>query len=285
MKPNEIITQEFLKVLESEKVLPWRKPWKLFGHQNLFTGTHYRGFNRLMTSISPFSTPYWGTFNQISKAGGSIKEGSHGTIVCYYNRVDKTDEAGEIENSYWLLKYYRVFNLEQTEGIEIPKMELYPTTKKEDIDKDIESYIARTKLTVKEKISDRAYYSPSEDVLVEPMIGQFSSVEEFYSTYFHELIHSTGHWDRLCRFKKNDINPFGSSPYAKEELIAELGSAFLRGFYGILAESQDNSAAYLHGWIEAIKGDSNLIISAAGAAQKAYDYFFGGIENDKARTD
>lgn len=281
MKPNEIITQEFLKVLESGKEIPWRKPWKLFGHQNLFSGTHYRGFNRLMTSISPFSTPYWGTFKQISTAGGSVKEGEHGTIVCYYNKIDKKDDEGEIEDSYWLLKYYRIFNLEQTEGIEIPKIELYPTVKNEVIDKDIREYATRTKLEIREKLSDRAYYSPSNDDVVVPAIGQFTKMEEFYSTYLHEIIHSTGHWDRLGRFQKGDINIFGSDSYGKEELVAELGSAFLRGYYGILIDSQENSAGYLQGWIKAIQGDNNLIIHAAGAAQKAYDYFFGGKENDK----
>ena len=285
MKPNEIITQEFLKVLETEKVLPWKKPWKLFGHQNLFSKTHYRGFNRLITSISPFSTPYWGTFRQISNAGGSVKEGEHGTIVCYYNRIDKKDKDGEIEDSYWLLKYYRIFNLEQTEGIEIPKIELYPTSKNEDIDRDIAAYAVRAKLVINEKLSDRAYYSPHEDSITVPAVGQFTEMGEFYSTYFHELIHSTGHWDRLARFQKTDINIFGSDSYGKEELVAELGSAFLRGYYGILLDSQENSAGYIQGWIKAIKGDASLIIHAAGAAQKAYDYYFGGNENDKARTD
>lgn len=248
----------------------------MIGHQNLYTGTKYRGYNRLVTSISPYACPYWATFNAISSHGGSVKEGEHGTIVTFYKRVESAPKEDGIEDVYWLLRYYRVFNLEQTEGIEIPQLEeTTPPARVDRIDKEMKDYADREGLKVIERVSDRAYYSPREDMVVVPAISQYNESEEFYSTYFHELIHSTGHWNRLGRFSETESNTFGSDPYSKEELVAELGSAFLRGYYGILEESKENSAAYLEAWIGRLRKDNNLIIHAASAAQKAYDLYLG----------
>lgn len=276
MKPNQIITEDFIKRLESSEIPPWKKPWKIIGHQNLYTRTKYRGYNRLITSMSPYTCPYWATFNAISSHGGSVKEGEHGTIVTFYKRVESTLKEDDTVDAYWLLRYYRIFNLEQTEGIEIPHPEeITPPARIDTIDKEMKTYAKREGLNVVERVSERAYYSPIEDTVVVPSITQYSDSGEFYSTYFHELIHSTGHWDRLGRFSKTEVNTFGSDPYAKEELVAELGSAFLRGYYGILEESKVNSAAYLKAWIERLRKDNNLIIHAASAAQKAYDLYLG----------
>ena len=123
--------------------------------------------------------------------------------------------------------------------------------------------------------SDRAWYRPSSDTVGMPSLPLFNSAEEYYSTLFHELAHSTGHQSRIGREGIEQLNTFGSESYSKEELVAEMGAAMLCGVTGIAPTTISNSAAYLNSWIERLRGDSQLIISAASAAQKAADYIQG----------
>ena len=120
--------------------------------------------------------------------------------------------------------------------------------------------------------ADGAYYRPAEDRVHMPPQTRFESPEEYYSTLFHELTHSTGHVSRLDREGIQDVAPFGSSTYSREELIAEMGAAFLCGHCRIEQATLDNSAAYLQGWLKKLRGDARLIVTAAAAAQKAADY-------------
>jgi len=120
--------------------------------------------------------------------------------------------------------------------------------------------------------SSKEWYRPSTDTVEMPSKSLFSSIEEYYSTLFHELTHSTGHASRIGREGIKQLNTFGSESYSREELIAEMGAAMLCGVTGIDQATIQNSAAYLKTWIERLKSDSKLLVSAASAAQKASDY-------------
>ena len=187
-------------------------------------------------------------------------------------------DGREIIEQVPILKYYTVFHIDQCEGIQ-PKWEkpvdpdntLSPDDRAEEI---ISNYVARSGVTFTSQNSTQAYYTPSEDKVVVPAISQYSQIAEYYSTAFHELTHSTGSPKRLNRI--TDIAAFGSEQYSKEELCAEMGSAFLVSIAGLeTRESFRNSAAYIQGWLKALNDDKRLIVAASGAAQKAVEYILG----------
>jgi antirestriction protein ArdC len=127
-----------------------------------------------------------------------------------------------------------------------------------------------------------AYYSPKEDCVGLPPRERFERTEGYYATVFHELVHSTGHEKRLKRSTLTEKSGFGSNPYCKEELIAEMGAAFLCGLAEIGERTIDNSAAYLKGWLEQLRNDKTLIVQAAAQAQKAADFILGRTESEAA---
>jgi antirestriction protein ArdC len=190
-------------------------------------------------------------------------------------KIYKKEVDGE-EKEIRLLRYYRVFNVEQCEGIEYPKPEpravdFNPIAEAQAI---IDGMPNRPKLTF---VGSQAYYRPVTDTVNMPAPESFSSPEEYYSTLFHEHVHSTGHASRLNRFKEeaNETVAFGSNKYGKEELTAEMGAAFLCAIAGIVNQTIENSAAYIEGWRKKIKEDRKLVVFAAARAQKAADYIRG----------
>ena len=280
----EMVAERVLEELKNG-IVPWNKPWfgsdRFVSHVN---GKHYSLLNCIMLG----QPGEYATFNQISKEGGKVKKGAKSKVVVYWSPVKKeeTDDSGEIKiKTYFILKYYRVFNLNDCEGVKKKYLSDDDTKFIHETVKDAEEVIngycdANPGLKiVRDERSGRAYYRPSEDMIQVPMMEQFEKVEEFYSTLFHEMTHSTGHWSRLGRFKEEgSVAAFGGEDYGKEELIAELGAAALCGKCGI--ESRDsfrNSAAYLKGWTEAIKGNPEMIVAAAGKADKAVEYILGEV--------
>jgi antirestriction protein ArdC len=177
-----------------------------------------------------------------------------------------------------MLRYYTVFNLEQTTGIETP-MELHKQTFQpiERCEALVTSMPQRPTLHHGEP---RAYYRPSVDAINMPRPELFDSPEEYYSTLFHELTHSTGHARRLNRPTLTDLCPFGSTNYSKEELVAEMGAAFLCGICGIENRTVDNSAAYIASWLRVLKHDKQMVILAAAQAQRAADFIQGVTYQD-----
>jgi len=170
-----------------------------------------------------------------------------------------------------LLRYSNVFNLSQTEGINLPASALQETRTNNPIE-DCEQIVAAMPNRPALEQSDKAWYAPGRDAVGMPSIGLFRSSEEYYSTFFHELTHSTGHKSRLGREGFESVQSFGSESYSKEELVAEMGAAMLCGVTGIENRTLENSAAYLKTWIQRLRSDSRLIVTAASAAQKAADY-------------
>jgi antirestriction protein ArdC len=273
----DIITDRIIKQLESG-VAPWRQPWSAKLPVNLLSQKSYRGLNVLTLASLGYPSRFWLTFNQANKLGGRIRRGEHSSPVIYWNIGEEreyTTRDGETRVSKpFLLRYSGVFNLSQTENIDLPAAALQETRTNNPIE-DCERIVGEMPNCPAFERSDKAWYAPSRDVVGMPSLGLFRSSEEYYSTFFHELAHSTGHKSRLARDGFESVQSFGSESYSKEELVAEVGAAMLCGITGIENRTLENSAAYLKTWIERLKSDSRLIVTASSAAQKAADYILG----------
>jgi len=271
----EIVTESIIKQLESG-VAPWRKPWRTETPANLVSKKEYRGLNIFLLASQGYGSRYWITYRQAQALGGTVRKGQHGSKVVFWKIGEyrwENQETEETENhKSILLRYYTVFNLEQCEGIKSPERAptISPIEQCESIVKGMPNPPGFAQ-------DARACYWPSTDTVGMPASSAFHSAEEYYSTLFHEITHSTGHPSRVGREGIMNHNPSGSEDYSKEELIAEMGAAMLCGVTGIESRTLGNSAAYLQTWINKLKLDSRLIVSAASQAQKAADYILGRI--------
>ena len=271
MNVYEIITSRIIEKLE-QGTAPWTKPWT--GGEmprNFITGKVYRGINLFLLNMANYTSPYWLTFNQCKEKGGMVKSGQKATPIVYWNLKEYEDEETGDKKKAPLLRYYNVFNAEQCEGLNIPQLE---TAAREfaPIEVCMMTVAAMPNAPEIKHEQPKAFYVPSMDYVNMPKPESFTSAEGYYSVLYHELTHATGHMSRLNRPGITKHNGFGSADYGREELIAEMGAAFLCGFTGIENKTIDNSAAYVQGWIKAIKEDKKIVITAAAAAQKAADY-------------
>jgi len=281
---SEIITDKIIKQLESG-VAPWRKPWTCQTPANLITQKEYRGLNVFTLASQGFPSRFWFTFNQATKLGGRIRKGEKSSPVIFWNVGDEretTTQDGTKQTSRpFLLRYYNVFNLSQTERIDVPASLLEDTRTNDPIEA-CEHIVTNMPDPPVFEQSDKAWYSPSKDAVGIPARGLFHSSEEYYCTLFHELAHSTGHTKRLHRDDFDNPVSFGSESYSKEELIAEMTAAMLCGIAGVEQKTLENSAAYLKTWIARLKSDSRLLVSAASKAQKAADFIQGNATHRTA---
>jgi len=195
-------------------------------------------------------------------------------------KVTRQADGTERKSKPFLLRYYSVFNLCQTDGI-AEKLGLGNATPRVPSLEQCEAIVTGMPNRPAFEQSDRAWYRPSSDTVGMPARGLFTFPEEDYSTPFHELTHSTGHSSRVGREGIEQLNTFGSESYSKEELVAEMGAAMLCGVTGIAPSTIQNSASYLQSWITRLRGDSKLLVSAASQAQKAADF----IRNLNANSD
>jgi len=287
------ITNDVIALMEEGQVA-WRKPWKYAGitrHQNFKSKSPYRGINAFITYATAmtkgFESPYWLTYKQSTELGGVVKKGSKSTSVVFYTKVwfnkakqvvkqPKGVSDAEMEakgcKKFLSPKYYNVFNLDQIEGIEwsVDSEDYNHNEIIEKAEQIINEMPNKPTYTIIE--SEGAYYRPITDEINMPLLEQFDNTDSYYSTFFHEMIHSTGHDSRLKREGIVEMNGFGSETYSKEELIAELGSCFLCAETGILPQQIDNATAYINHWIKQLKDDKKLIWKASQDAQKAVDY-------------
>ncbi|HET6145504.1 MAG TPA: zincin-like metallopeptidase domain-containing protein [Candidatus Acidoferrales bacterium] len=274
----EIVTDQIIRQLE-QGVAPWRKPWRTEAPCNLVSGKPYRGINVFLLASQGYESRYWLSYNQAAKLGGHVKKGEHSSIVTFWNigeeKIKRDAEGTERKSRPFLLKFYRIFNICQTEGI-AENLGLGNSIHRVASIEQCEAIVKGMPNAPRTEQSDRAWYRPSTDTVGMPARGLFNSPEEYYSTFFHELTHSTGHASRVGREGIEQLNPFGSESYSKEELVAEMGAAMLCGITGIEQKTLGNSAAYLKSWINVLKSDSRMVVSAASQAQKAADYIQGG---------
>lgn len=278
----QIVTDRILALLD-KGVAPWHKPWSACGipHSNAISRKPYRGINAFLLSASGFGSPYWLTFKQAKEAGGNVIAGSKGLPVVFWNWVEsKTERTADGKpKKIPFLRYYTVFNAEQVEGIEFPAVK---TDRGADFKPLEEAERIAAQMPNSPRLAwggDRAFYRPSTDSVQMPPKESFESVAAYYSTLFHELTHATGHESRLARKGVCEVAAFGSATYSREELVAEMGAAFLCAFSGIDAHVEQ-SAAYLKGWIDALKGDEKLVVTAAAQAQRASDFILGNAETE-----
>lgn len=275
------VTDTILAALDAGTV-PWRNPVISVGPPaNLISKKPYRGVNIFLLQIAGmtrgYTSPWWLTFKQAKAARGSVRKGEKGTQIVFWKILEKeqTNDAGELEKvELPLLRFYSVFNSEQCDGIELPDdgrthVDFKPIDRCEQIDKLYRHELDGPSLRFG---SRQPIYRKDDDTVMMPDADAFESAEEYYSTLFHEHIHSTGHPKRLARWGAGERWTFRSKPYGKEELIAECGSAFLSAEAGISPRVIENQAAYIANWLRTIRADKKLVILAAAAAQKASDY-------------
>jgi len=256
---HEAVFNQIMDSLE-KGVIPWRKPWKNSTPRNGLTNRKYSGINFFILSASGYADERWLTYRQVKELGGEVKKGEKSKQIVFWNILSK-EQDGKKKNIP-LLKYFNVFNIEQTEGIKVDTIELEPNLTAESI---VEGY---TDKPVIKYFGNKACYIPSKDEVNMPPVNFFDSVDEFYSTLFHELSHSVLHETRMNR-KIDTV--FGSRLYTEQELEAEFSSAFLCNESGI-DNTLENSAAYIQSWMKSFKDNPDIIITAASKAQKTADY-------------
>ena len=266
------ITDRIIKQLE-DGCVPWAKPWTgvQSGAISGSTGKPYSLLNQMILS----KPGVYFTFNQIQKMGGNVRKGEKASMVCFWKQIpvkERDYQTGEVkEKVVPLLRYYNVYHIDQCEGISYTAATQEQPATDADAESIISAYLDRSGVELIQRISDEAYYSPSRDCVVVPLAEQFNSKEERYSTLFHEIAHSTGHHSRLDRLRTTAH--FGSESYSKEELVAEITAAALMNHTGLETKGTfRNSAAYVQNWLSALRNDKRLIVSASGAASKAFDY-------------
>lgn len=279
----QLVTDQIIALLE-QGVIPWQKPWAEAGvPMNLLSKRQYRGINLWLLLSLNYSKNFYLTWDQLKKIGGSVNQGQHGHIVVFWKQVKKQpeelDDTGNSKTTA-MLRYYKVFNIEQCR--DIPK-DLVPELFKDEVDPILEcegiiNTMPDSPLLI--FTGTKAYYDVSKDHIVLPKVKSFKSPESYYSTLFHELVHSTGSQKRLGRKTLNDMAPFGSESYAMEELVAEMGSAYLCRFSGILPNQIENTVAYLDNWLGVFKKDKRFLITASGQAQRAADWILGKKDNE-----
>lgn len=283
MNPYDIITERIVAQLEAGTV-PWRKPWNGTAGmpKNLKSGKDYRGINVFLLHSLGYESPYFLTFKQAKDRGGHVSKGEKGCPVVFWKLLD-VDEAGETITTRRvpMLRYYTVFNAAQCEGINAPTIDV-PERKHEPVQAAQATVEAMPHPPGIVHGYTGAAYSPRTDIVRMPKPGRFESSEAYYKTLFHELTHSTGHSSRLDRNVDLKLAAFGSPDYSREELVAEMGAAFLCGDAGILDAQIEQSAAYIAGWLKALRNDRKLVVTAAAQAQKATDFIlnrtFGGAK-------
>ncbi len=275
----ETVTEEIITRLE-QGVAPWRSSWSTALPASLSTKKEYRGINLVILHGRGFRSRYWTTYREAQKRGGQVKKGAKGVKIVYWHwrteeEKQKLISSGKASKPAPCTPFIStVFNLDQIEGLEVEEEEdvaVYKHDKLEAAEVVYRSMPNKPKLV--HAVDVNPAYSPFSDEVKMPFIEQFENREFYYSTLFHELVHSTGHASRLGRFSDEPGSVFMSYSYSCEELVAELGSAFLSAKAGVSNElTIADSASYLSGWIEQLKNDKMLLFKASGLAQKAVQY-------------
>ena len=294
----EEVTNRIIQQL-TQGIIPWRKPWRMSGVSikgetdlrklafNRITKTAYSALNQMLLSRAG----EYASFKQWQDLGGKVKKGAKAEIVVFWKWLESTtkdtttDEEKLVKIPY--LRYYQVFHIDDVDGVEPLKFEevkapdettFEPEAQAEEL---INAYSEREEIEIRFG-GNSAFYAPRLDYIQLPERFQFGKkAGEFYSTAFHEIVHSTGHEERLDRL--NSCSGFGSESYSKEELVAEIGAAGLLNLLNIETESTfTNSVAYIQSWIKALRNDTKMIVQASSKAEKAVRYIIiGNAEEEK----
>ncbi len=278
-KVYEIITEKICERIETAikngEPLPWKKPWVWLHTARNYLGNEYRGINALLLEGGEYIT--WTQICDLQKHNRDIKlkKGCKKEMVVYYNfkecEVEAVKDGKKVVEKHNIpyLRYYNVYNIKYVEGIESRIKEVsyehQPIEKAEQI---VKRYLDAEKIKLRHIKGDKASYSPSSDTITLPLMEQFERLEEYYSTLFHEIGHST-----MSRVGRSTKGYFGDEEYSKEELVAEIVSSMLLAHCGINTPTSDkNNIAYMRSWLRALKDNKTWIVSSCGKAQTAVDY-------------
>jgi antirestriction protein ArdC len=300
--PYKIITDNIIKMM-SKGIIPWQKPWTgegtLTTPRNIKTGRVYSGINFFILASSGYTSPLWMSFKEAVDKGGTVRKYQKSTPIQTWfitkldadgNVIKFNDKTTEVDKKIFTMKYRNVFNLEQVDGIVDPSAEPKEPVEPVEEFNPIESaeaiastYLEAQSLEVKHD-QQRAFYSPVGDYINLPTKESFCGSEEYYSTLFHEIGHSTGHGTRLKRKGIDNFDYFGSHQYSEEELVAEFTACYLCGEAGILNNTQENSVAYIQNWAKKLKEDKKLIFKAVQQATKSANYVLGKVKEPAEAT-
>ena len=268
------VTNRIMEQLESG-IIPWEKPWISAGNAvSHATGKPYSLLNQMLLG----RPGEYVTFNQCQQEGGKVRKGEKSQMVVFWKWIEQEDEETGEKKEVPFLRYFNVFHIDQCEGLSARHTQKLPDTVAADQTAEalIAGYIQTSGVRLNHEAGDRAFYRPSTDSITLPLLAQFKETAEYYSTAFHEMVHSTGHKTRLDRLEKTAF--FGSEAYSKEELIAEIGAAALVNAVGLeTSRSFRNSAAYVQNWLQVLRNDKRFIVSAAGKAEKAVSLILGEV--------
>ena len=284
-KPNiyEAITAKIITSLE-DGVIPWAKPWDAVKYgvfRNAVTSRPYRGLNTILLNLTAmmqgYVDPRWLTFRNAETLGGNVRKGEKGVTVIFWKFLPKRgqvdddglipepeDDNGQERKVIPFARAYTVFNVEQCEGLDLPALEPVEIVDQE-TNELAEAILA---LPVIKYLGGRAFYLESADVIILPPRSAFENLDLFYGAALHEIIHYSGHPSRLAR---TSGKRFGDRGYAFEELVAEIGAAFL-GAHAAIPFEEMHHPEYINSWLEILKGDSKAIFTAAAKAQSAADF-------------
>lgn len=281
-----IVTERIITLLERGTV-PWRQPWHNGSLPiNLVSKRPYQGINLLLLASLGYDLPIYLTSKQLNEIGGSIKPDEKPHIVVFWNYIGKSEEdvsKEEDKKKTPYLRYYTVFNVAQCTGIPNSKIPSFKEIDFVPINKAEETVSRMPNAPSIKHKEQRAFYDPLRDAVNMPKKTTFKSPESYYSTLFHELIHSTGHRTRLSRKTLLEMAEFGSDPYSIEELVAEIGACYLLSCCGIETVIEQN-ASYINGWLSQLKSDKKFIFSASRQAQKATNYILD-IKEDEMNSE
>lgn len=260
---NKVYDKVLSRIFESLErgVSPWSSDWSCSMPVSMSTGNVYSGINFLVLGMAGFNDPRWCTYKYAKGIGAQVRKGEKGTPCIYYKQLTVEDKNTGKDKRIPFLRCYTLFNASQCDGIACAKeQDTLPSPQTM-----IDSYLKREGIGT--RYGDPAYI-PAIDTVSMPIVADFNRIESYYSTYFHELTHSTGAKNRLNRELSTDSK---TSKYGKEELTAELGAAFLCSKTGVDG-TIDRNAAYCQGWLKIIKEDPRILTSAASKASKAVEY-------------
>ena len=258
-------------------VVPWRQPWSTQGAgrmpRNAISGRAYSGVNVPLlwgeALEKGYASPRWLTFKQALEAGGTVRKGEKSSLVVFVSAIERDDEDGKARRIPFL-KSFHVFNVAQCDGIAVDPIDTPAPVNADARDALADAFVAATGVDLRHG-EGRAYYRPADDFVMLPDFASFTSSDAYYSTLFHELTHWTGTAARLGR--RLTVAPFGSPAHAAEELVAELGAAFLCAEFGF--DDLDQSASYLDHYARLLRADNRAFMRAASAASKGVDYLRG----------
>ncbi|AMJ64006.1 ArdC family protein [Hymenobacter sp. PAMC 26628] len=278
----EVITNRIILALENG-VTPWKQGWNAAhgAPRNYRSKRVYQGINAFLLGMLKYEQAYFLTFNQARELGGCVRKGEKGMPVVFY-KVGKKEDAKGQEKKVAILQYSTVFNIAQIDGVawRLPELPSREHTPQEAAEQILTGYVGGPRIN---HGGSEAFYRTSTDLVTMPEASNFHTAEDYYLTFFHELAHSTGNSKRLDRATLTEKADFGSETYAKEELVAELSAAFLGNAAGIdMSLTLPSSASYIANWLQALRNDKRLVISAASQAQKAANHILGVVPSYEA---